>query len=65
MKYEMPKIDICYFDNIYTDEIDPLTGSKITNAAITGNQYVENGANVAAARTARVQTIIKLNRPQN
>lgn len=65
MKYEMPKIDICYFDNIYTgDVVDPLTGSNITNAAITGNQYIENGANVAAARTARVQTIIKLNRPQ-
>lgn len=65
MKYEMPKIDICYFDNIYTDEIDTLTGSGIpTNAAITGNQYIENGANVAAARTARVQTIIQLNRGQ-
>lgn len=65
MKYEMPKIEICYFDNIYTGGIDTLTGSNITNAAITGNQYIDNGTNAVAARTARVQTIIKLNRPQN
>lgn len=64
MKYEMPKIEICYFDNIYTGEIEPLTVSKTTNAAITGNQYIDNGTNAVAARTARVQTIIKLNRPQ-
>lgn len=63
MKYEMPKIDICYFDNIYTsDVVDPLTVSNITNAAITGNQYIDNGTQAVAARTARVQTIIKLNR---
>ena len=66
MKYEMPKIEICYFDNIYTgDIVDTLTVSKTTNAAITGNQYIDNGTNAVAARTARVQTIIKLNRPQN
>lgn len=64
MKYEMPKIDICYFDNIYTGKNDPLTLASVTNAAITGNQYIENGANVAAARTARVQTIIQLKRGQ-
>lgn len=65
MKYEMPKIEISYFDNIYTDEIDNLTGSGIpTNAAITGNQYIDKGTQAVAARTARVQTIIKLNRPQ-
>lgn len=64
MKYEMPKIEISYFDSIYTSENGTTTGSiVVTNAAITGNQYIENGTNAVAARTARVQTIIKLNRP--
>lgn len=64
MKYEMPKIEISYFDSIYSEDGTTTGSIVVTNAAITGNQYIEKGTNAVAARTARVQTIIKLNRPQ-
>lgn len=65
MKFEMPAININYFERIHAGgEVEPLMTSDPTNAAITGNQFMKAGANTAAARTARVQTIIQLNRQQ-
>lgn len=57
-KYTAPSLRISYFDTVAAESY--LSGA-VTNAAIDGNtDALEQGS--AAARTVRLQTIIRLNR---
>lgn len=60
MKYEKPELIINKFETICTEDINL---ASYTNAAIAGNE-VARFKQMSAARTVRVQTVIKLNRSE-
>lgn len=60
-KYTAPSLKIDYFEEVAAESY--MSGA-VTNAAINGN-HDSAGQGSAAARTVRLQTIIRLNRGGN